>query len=319
MSRRSDYYTSEYGNQFFGESYRERRANARHLRRVKEQRRCFVIALGFLMIFLAVGGTSIKVGSIVWQYCAARKLYDLAADEYVKEAKNDIKKDKVGVIEIVKLSGNDSKDVPEWAKYVSVDAKSMNLEFPEAVGWLYFEDGTISYPIMHSGNNDKYMRTAYNGKKSVGGAIFMDGADRRDFSDGHMLIYGHNMKDRSMFGNLRKYRKEEYCLEHMYFQVITPSGKDRYQIFSANTIGENENVYTVLREQDPNLSTFVNREILLGKKPIFDVNISSSDQIMSLVTCCEPGYRFVVSAVKVDHIDDNNMTASAASAKVAVK
>ena len=102
---------------------------------------------------------------------------------------------------------------------------------------------------MYSGDNDTYMKTAYNGDYSVGGAIFMDGENRSDFSDSHILLYGHNMKDLSMFGKLKWYRDNGHYEGHQYFQIITPTGKDRYEIVSYRDYSVLSGIFNVVRDE----------------------------------------------------------------------
>lgn len=93
---------------------------------------------------------------------------------------------------------------------------------PDIVGWLKIEGTEIDYPIVQTGNNETYLNTDFEGKKSVAGAIYLDFECEPDFSGRHNIIYGHNMKNGSMFKDIVKYKDEEYFKEHRDITVYTP-------------------------------------------------------------------------------------------------
>ena len=93
---------------------------------------------------------------------------------------------------------------------------------PDIVGWLKVEGTEIDYPIVQTGNNETYLNTDFEGKKSVAGAIYLDYESEPDFSGRHNIIYGHNMKNGSMFKDIVKYKDEEYFMEHQDITVYTP-------------------------------------------------------------------------------------------------
>ena len=79
---------------------------------------------------------------------------------------------------------------------------------PDIVGWLKVEGTEIDYPIVQTGNNETYLNTDFEGKKSVAGAIYLDYESEPDFSGRHNIIYGHNMTNGSMFKDSVKYQDE---------------------------------------------------------------------------------------------------------------
>lgn len=93
---------------------------------------------------------------------------------------------------------------------------------PDIVGWLRIKDTAIDYPIVQAGNNDTYLKTDFEGKESVYGSIYLDYECEPDFSGRHNIIYGHNMKDGSMFKDIVKYKDEQYFKAHQDITVYTP-------------------------------------------------------------------------------------------------
>ena len=103
----------------------------------------------------------------------------------------------------------------------------------------------ISYPVLYSGDNKKYLRTDIYGNRHIAGCIFLEGLNQSDFSDYYNIIYGHNMDDGSMFGNLKKYKDEGFWNENQYFTIYTENTVYRYQIFSYEDVVNGGDVYKV--------------------------------------------------------------------------
>ena len=159
-----------------------------------------------------------------------------------------------------------------------MDFDGLNELNPDIVGWIYFENGDISYPILYSGDNETYLYTAVDKTPLRSGSIFMEQYNHPDFQDSHTIIYGHNMKDLSMFGKLKFYRtKEDYYETHKYFQIITTDRYDRYYIKEYKEVASSDPIYEMTEEK---------------KK--------ASPETIVLSTCTSGENRFVLCAIKTD-------------------
>ena len=88
----------------------------------------------------------------------------------------------------------------------------------DVMGWIYIPDTDISYPILRSKDNKEYLKLTWDLKNSVAGSIFLEHENNVDLSDFNTLIYGHNMKNDTMFGDLENYRKMYTAIENFpYF------------------------------------------------------------------------------------------------------
>ena len=103
----------------------------------------------------------------------------------------------------------------------------------------------INYPIVYSGDNEKYLRKDIHGNEHIAGSIFLEGLNQSDFSDLYNIIYGHNMNNGIMFGSLKKYKDEGFWKKNQYFTIYTESTAYRYQIFSYEDAAGGGNVYKV--------------------------------------------------------------------------
>lgn len=187
-----------------------------------------------------------------------------------------------------------------WYELATVDIAGLKNQYPDVVGWILFENGMISYPVMHADSNDTYLYTAYNGTESIGGSIFVEAVHSGDFSDTHTLIYGHNMKNGSMFGKLHYYRRSNDYYEggqsRQYFLIYTETEILRYHIFAYQEVNVESFVF---KEYFTSAQELGNR-LLENSKIHPEVTIPENGKIITLSTCTAGDEnRFVVSAVLV--------------------
>ena len=177
-------------------------------------------------------------------------------------------------------------------------------KYPETVGWIYFEDGHISYPLMQAADNKKYKKLGYTGDEAWTGAIFLDYRSSSDFSDYNSIVYGHNMKDKTMFGSLRDYRENpRYYDNHQYFQVITKDKKYRYQIFCYMDVPVSYVIYDYVGDA---AYEFVKDAEPVRIKSYMDsyIVVNETKKVVTLSTCTDKDdLQFVVLGVMVDEAD----------------
>lgn len=92
----------------------------------------------------------------------------------------------------------------------------------DVVGWLRIEGTNIDGPILQAEDNTKYLTAGYDGAENPAGAVFLDYECERNFSGQHNILYGHNMKDGSMFHDLVNFKKKSYYRSHQNITVYTP-------------------------------------------------------------------------------------------------
>lgn len=190
-------------------------------------------------------------------------------------------------------------DIP-WYEKKTVDFASLQKQNPDIVGWIFFENERISYPLLYSGDDVTYLYHAADKSKSDAGSIFVEGANHPDFEDCYTIIYGHNMRDLSMFGKLRYYRqKSGYDKTHAFFQILTKDNAYRYQIFAYSQVDAHSWVYRVPYASDEVFGEFIKK---LYANSMTDTNVQANptDKIVTLSTCAQTGKRLVIHAVRVD-------------------
>lgn len=170
---------------------------------------------------------------------------------------------------------------------------------PDVVGWIEIPNTVVSYPILHTNNNSYYLNKTWRKDYSSVGSIFLECENRADLSQFNTLIYGHNMRDGSMFSNLKDYQDTEYWQEHPTIYVASGGQVKAFDVYAAYVVGVWEITYG-LELNDP----AVRQEFIdfgLAESEI-DTGIipTINDSILTLSTCTgtgRSGSRWVVQAV----------------------
>ena len=183
---------------------------------------------------------------------------------------------------------------------IVVDFATLQAENPDVVGWLYVEALGISYPVVQGTDNEYYLHMTYQKTYNFAGTIFIDHANSRDFKDLNTIVYGHNMKDGSMFGILKRFVTENAYAASPYFWMLTPDKNYKYEIFSAYTAEVGSLTYTLFSKPGKEYTSFLeqmkaNSEIATQAEP------QKFDKIMTLSTCTgNSATRFVVQGIQLD-------------------
>lgn len=260
------------------------------------------IILGAIIMVIA----AVNIGLSLLDYQKASTVYDDLEQDYVIVADQEKKEDKNQPAS----QEQPSQETPEvaeipWNEMVKVNMEGLQELNPDIKGWIYFENETISYPILQGKDNEEYIRTTYNGKEATAGSIFMDVENKADFTDNHTLIYGHNMKDLTMFGKLKYYKTDEdYFPDHKYFQIITSNKKLRYQVFAYKEVEEDSLIYAVYSNSNTDFYKFAKNVISSANQCPEGVIVGYDDRVVTLSTCTDrDDKRFVVCGILVEELE----------------
>ena len=185
----------------------------------------------------------------------------------------------------------------------SVDFASLQSASPYAVAWIQVSGlDVIDYPVMQYSDDAYFLDHAWDGKSSRYGAIFLEAENAADFSDDYTLIYGHNMKDGSMFGRLKKYTDASFYDENGgMITIYLPEETRTYQIFSIRYVSPDDtNTYTLWSQQDDRYASVLDA---IRRDSIYDtgVSVSGEDSIITLSTCSGDN-RLVVHAKLIQSV-----------------
>jgi len=201
----------------------------------KEKTRLILkITLGILVSVAIVSG--IAAGSILYQYSHSINQYQ-KLETYVK-VDNPLSSE-VSTVEKIPEAELDEK--VEEAKPVSqinidfdMDYASLKEINDDLMGWIYYEPIELSYPVVMDKGDDYYEHYSFENERNVAGAIFVDYLCREDFNSFNTVIYGHNMRNGSMFGSLNKLIDDQSIItENPYFYIFTENEAMKYEIVAA--------------------------------------------------------------------------------------
>ena len=187
-----------------------------------------------------------------------------------------------------------------------VDFAALQGVNPDVVGWIYIEalDG-ISYPVVQGEDNEEYLHTTYENNYNFAGTIFIDYENSRDFTDCNTLVYGHNMKNGSMFGRLKNFSEDQTTYEKSkYFWIFTPEKDYRYEIISAYTTGVNSDTYTLFKGPGDEFQEYLDTIKGYSEIETDDTELTIKDRIVTLSTCTgNDATRYVVQGRLADSVD----------------
>lgn len=236
-----------------------------------------ILAMQIALAALAVAGAAWLV-SKAWGYTQAQGVYREMQAAYAAEL------------------GNSGDDAPAAA--CPVDFAALQEQYPGVVGWLKMDDVDVSYPIVQGADNEHYLHYDASDRESVAGAIFIDSRNVSIKDDKHVLVYGHNMMDESMFGQLDNYLDESfYWNGDGMFTIYTPQGSYRYRIFSVAVVDPTDETYTTGYKNELVFDSFVKH--LVGQSMYeTGINVTGADHVVSLSTCSASD-RLVLCAQRV--------------------
>lgn len=188
---------------------------------------------------------------------------------------------------------------PEEERLQRVSLDELKAINEEIIGWIEIPGTNISYPLMYTSDNAYYLNHTFSGKVNSAGSIFVEALNSAAFTDLHTIIYGHNMKNGSMFATLKNYTSPSYLVAHPTVYIDLEDGTHAYQIFSCYETPAESDSYTIGFAPDEQYETFL--QTLKGRSA-YDtgVEVTVNDSIISLSTCTKSGEnRYLVHAKKI--------------------
>jgi sortase, srtB family len=172
----------------------------------------------------------------------------------------------------------------EEKPYPEVDFKGLKSLNEDVIGWIYIPDTEINYPIVHTADNDYYLDHMVDRTENSAGSIFLDARNPSDFSDLHSIIYGHHMKNGSMFAALKGYKKQEFFDEHKVGYLITEAGVYRIDFFAGHVANVEEDAWQLDFLDNAEFDKWIK---YLKDTSAFqsDIDPQYGDKIFTLSTC----------------------------------
>lgn len=203
-----------------------------------------------------------------WKLYGYYRSYKKAKDTYSKIAKEN-----------VKISKNERK----------IDFKKLKSQNQDIAGWIYIRGTTIDYPIVQGKDNEEYLHQDFNKKKSSSGTIFLDNNCKKDFTSDNNIIYGHHMKNGTMFVQLLKFREKSFLKKHNEIMIFTPDRTIHLKVISAYA-QKAQNKIPVTFANDKQKKAYIKKIESMSEQTIKTSRINDS-HIYTFVTCSYEGGR----------------------------
>lgn len=164
-------------------------------------------------------------GMMLWQYLNSRNAAqsnDLAQSLINLPSYEDSLTVSPGVGELTP-SEDTSEEVPvatppdrHTQMLLQTDLSALQRINSDVIGWILIPGTDVNYPLLHTTDNSTYLHTAWDGSYNQAGSIFMETRTNPDMEDFNTIIYGHNMRNGSMFATLMRYKDAQYPLDYRF-------------------------------------------------------------------------------------------------------
>ena len=164
------------------------------------------------------------------------------------------------------------------------DFKPLRKKNADTAAWLRIEGTSIDYPIVQASDNEFYLNHDFNKNKSKAGSIFMDCRNGQDLEDRNTILYGHNMKNGTMFRDLNNYGDYKFLHDHRYIELYTVSFVYTWEIFSTYRTGTDFNYLLIEFSSSEDFYSYIDT---VAAKSQFELNenLKSTEQVLTLSTC----------------------------------
>ncbi len=242
----------------------------------------------------------------------AERLYDQMADATTLPAGSDVTKS--GETETESLAAEE--DTAEEPEAYTGEIPEKNIDFDELhatisediYAWIYIPNTHVDYPIFQDPvDNTYYLTHNVDGSEGYPGCIYTENYNSKDFSDPHTVIYGHNMRDTTMFSDLHLYEDQSFFDNNRYVFIYTEDGQTLvYKIFAAYQTNNSHQLLNFDFSDPQTLLEYLQNTPMRMQEPyIYDdtTEFSEDDQILTLSTCViqerQFHLRYLVQALRV--------------------
>lgn len=175
-----------------------------------------------------------------------------------------------------------------------IDFEGLGEINKDVIGWLKVDAIDASYPIAQGPDNDFYLHRTFEKLDNFAGCIFLDAETSPDFTDQNCVVYGHNMKNGSMFGRLKEYKDPAVYQQYPYFWIYTENFIYQYRVFSIMETNSSNNLYKIRHYTEEDFADMI---ASVKKASLVDTGVETGtqDRLVTLSTCmANSTVRFIV-------------------------
>lgn len=182
-----------------------------------------------------------------------------------------------------------------------IDFEKLKEINPDVIGWISVQGTEIDYPVVKSDDNQFYLSHDVDREESLTGAIFIDMGNSVDFLDVSTVIYGHNMKNGSMFAQLHNFEDKKFFSKNTIVRIYVPTGMYKYRVFAAYARNDENILNDIDFTNRTEFQTYLDNILKIDEET---ANISTkkidanSTRIITLSTCIkgQDERRYIVQA-----------------------
>lgn len=245
-------------------------------------------------------GTAALCAAVV---CAVMGVWMYFKEEQAGEEYTELQQ--TAHIETQQNGQTDKEELQEGSVEIPIDFESLQKRNGDVYAWIQIPGTVIDYPILQNGEDDSYYLThTLDREEKAEGAIYTERCNSKDFNDPNTVIYGHDMRNGSMFQNLHNYLDQSFFDSNRDIIIYTPDAVRHYRVFAAYLYDDRH-----IMESFEFTDKAVYRAYLDGIFSIRDMNahidrtveVGTDDKIITLSTCygTQADRRYLVQAVLV--------------------
>ncbi len=273
------------------EPWRDRAARERTVRRVEVQPPAYRSrgggrkgqnALLIVLIVVLAGGMLFAGGkllSIFLNYRRDRSAYDDLAHRVITGLKDDEEEDDAPEV----TPPPEEETAPAAAPY-AVDWNSLKSSNSDVVAWLICPDTPINYPIVQTYDNDFYLHRGFDKQTNTSGTLFADKDSSLGITQSNFIVYGHNMKDGSMFAAVEDYLDPNFYERHPIMYLLTPNGDYTVELIAGHIVESTVDNYPGYFSSAGDYSTYLS--LITSQSSFYShFSLSTDYQLITLSTC----------------------------------
>lgn len=220
---------------------------------------------------------------------ASYKIYSINKDYSHSSNSYSELKEFVELPERINIENNGTEektttDTLESVQFPIVDFENLSEINSDIVGWIYIDNTAINYPIVQGEDNSYYLKHLFDKNYSSSGCIFLDCNNNPDFSGYNNVIYGHHMKNGTMFSSLTDYKDQKYYNAHPQAILLTPNQNYIIDIFAGYVASINDDAWQIAFDAD---NEFIEWIADIQERSCFASNVKpvTTDKIITFSTC----------------------------------
>lgn len=178
----------------------------------------------------------------------------------------------------------EKENEPQAERFAHVDFDALRAINSDVSAWLTCAGTKIHYPVVQTTDNVYYLTHLFDRTENSAGCLFIDSRNHTGFIDRNTIIYGHNMRNQSMFATLTQYKDAAFYQAHPSMQLLTPQGNYRLELFAGYVAGTDAPAWQVSFSDDDAFEQWI-RDVRARSTFQSDVSVTAADKVVTLSTC----------------------------------